>query len=218
MFDFSIDEDYQRPKTRAVDLFRLLFQQNQSQRQPDYSQYSQQPEFRRAFQENFTPQAQAPTPYKRFGTGSTLMDALRQRESGGNYKSQNTLGYTGAYQFGAPALETVGYLKPGVGRQGNQALNNPQNWSIPGGKQAFLANKELQDAAMRKLMESNRKTLTKMGLIKPGMSEKVINAMLAAAHLAGPGGVKALLSGKNRRDAYGTGAQEYYNLGLNTEA
>lgn len=145
-----------------------------------------------------------------------LMSALRQRESGGNYGAQNNLGYTGAYQFGAPALETVGYLRPGTGRRGNEALHDPANWTIPGGREAFLSNKELQDMAMKKLMASNQQRLKSMGLVNQQTPPNVLNAMLAAAHLAGPGGVKALLSGRNRRDAYGTPASEYYNLGFRT--
>ncbi len=153
-------------------------------------------------------------PNQQFGEGSNLMDMLRRRESSGNYGAINNLGYTGAYQFGAPALETVGYLRKGAGRQGNRALDNPANWTIPGGKQAFLSNKELQDEAMRKLMQANRSSLERQGIINENTSPQIINAMLSAAHIAGPGGVKALMQGQNRKDAYGTDAQEYYNMGL----
>jgi hypothetical protein len=142
-----------------------------------------------------------------------LMSKLRQRESGGNYGAKNSLGYSGAYQFGAPALETVGYLKKGTGSQGNKALSNPDNWTIPGGLKQYMSNPAIQDEAMRRLMASNKKTLEKMGMINPNTPQQAINGMLAAAHLAGPGGVKKMFSGANPRDAYGTGAREYYNLG-----
>lgn len=146
------------------------------------------------------------------GTGD-LMSKLRQRESGGNYGITNSLGYTGAYQFGAPALETVGYLKPGTGRAGNKALKNPSNWTLPGGLQEYLSNPAIQDEAMRRLMNSNKGTLTKMGLINRNTPSQDVNGMLAAAHLAGPGGVRKMMRGSNPRDAYGTGAREYFNLG-----
>jgi len=146
--------------------------------------------------------------------GQSLMDLLRNRESGGNYRAKNSLGFLGGYQFGAPALESVGYLKKGAGRLGNQALNNPNNWKIPGGKEAYLANKELQDKAFQQLAKLHENQLRRMNLITDQTDKKTINAMLAAAHLSGPGGVKALLKGKNRKDAYGTGAKEYFNLGL----
>lgn len=35
---------------------------------------------------------------------SIAMNALKQRESGGNYQANNGVGYFGAYQFGAEAL------------------------------------------------------------------------------------------------------------------
>jgi len=142
-----------------------------------------------------------------------LMSRLRQRESGGDYGVRNKLGYSGAYQFGAPALETVGMLKPGTGRYGNKALQNPENWTIPGGLEQYMSNPAIQDEAMRRLMSANKQSLTKMGLINRNTSPQDVNGMLAAAHLSGPGGVKKMMRGENPRDAFGTGAREYYNLG-----
>lgn len=146
--------------------------------------------------------------------GRGLMDLIRKRESGGNYKAQNTLGFLGGYQFGAPALEAIHYLKKGAGKLGNKALSNPQNWLIPGGKEAFLGNKNLQDKAFQILTKLHENQLKKMGLITSQTDARTKNAMLAAAHLGGPGGVKELLKGRNRKDAYGTGIREYFNLGL----
>lgn len=40
-----------------------------------------------------------------------LFQALRQRESNGNYGIINTIGYAGAYQFGASLLMGLGYIK-----------------------------------------------------------------------------------------------------------
>jgi hypothetical protein len=151
------------------------------------------------------------------GGGGGLMNVLRQRESGGNYGIQNTLGYAGAYQFGAKALEDTGLLRPGAGRLGNKGLNNENNWTIPGGKRAFLASPELQDMAMQRLMERNKDTMTRMGLINEATPPGVINGLLAAAHIAGPGGAKKLMQGRNPRDAYGTGAAEYFRLGMQSD-
>lgn len=144
----------------------------------------------------------------------SLMNLLKQRESKGNYAIRNNLGFSGAYQFGAPALEDVGLLKKGAGKLGNKGLKNPSNWLIPGGLESFLSNKTIQDDAMRKLMDRNRSTLKKMGLIKENTPQNLINAMLAAAHLGGPGGVKNYLRGINSRDAYGTPISEYFKLGM----
>lgn len=208
MFDFNVDENDGQDEYFIPYLFSILNQQRYQR--PTYSRE----------QENYSyqqPKYQYPSPNynENFGAdGNDLMSDLRHRESGGNYGAVNKLGYSGAYQFGAPALEDLGYLRPGSSRHGNKALNNPMNWTIPGGKEAFLANRELQDTAMRRFMDLNRSKLQKMGLINANTSPQRINAMLAAAHLAGPGGVKSLLAGRNLRDAFGTGAQEYFNLGM----
>ena len=142
-----------------------------------------------------------------------VMSRLRKRESGGNYGAVNKYGYAGAYQFGAPALETAGMLKPGTGRYGNKALQNPENWTIPGGLEQYMSNPAIQDEAMRRLMNRNRQTLTNMKIINENTSPQEINGLLAAAHIAGPGGVKKMVRGGNPRDAFGTGAREYYTLG-----
>lgn len=205
-----------RNLAETLKLIALSKQLNGSQRneQTQYSWENYNPD--RPYNPNYDPTSPTGKIGFKSGTLGDLMAVLRQRESGGNYGAQNTLGYSGAYQFGAPALETVGYLKPGTGNQGNQALNDPSNWTIPGGKEAFLKNKSLQDMAMKKLMESNRQKLQSMGIVNKQTPPHILNAMLAAAHLAGPGGVKALLGGRNRKDAYGTPASEYFNLGLRT--
>jgi len=149
------------------------------------------------------------------GNANPLMSMLKQRESGGNYGIRNNLGYSGAYQFGAEALEDLGLLKPGSSKQGNSALETPDNWNLPGGLNAYLNDPELQDHIMQKYMDLNKKRLQQMGLITSMSTPQEINAMLAAAHLGGVGGVKAMHQGHNRRDANGTGVNEYYNMGMN---
>lgn len=148
-----------------------------------------------------------------FGKGTDLMSLIRQKESSGNYRASNKLGFTGAYQFGAPALETVGYLKKGAGKRGNSALKDPSNWTIPGGQEAFLSSRELQDQAFKKLSETNKRTLQKLGVINSRTDPRTINAMLAAAHISGPGGVQALMRGQNRKDAAGGSAQSHWDTG-----
>ncbi|MGA0828849.1 MAG: hypothetical protein ACO3PP_02545, partial [Flavobacteriaceae bacterium] len=51
--------------------------------------------------------------------------------------SVQTLGFLGKYQFGAAALEDMGLIKKGASKGGNKVLNDPSNWNIPGGKEAF---------------------------------------------------------------------------------
>jgi hypothetical protein len=231
-----MDPKYQDEQSQLSPLVMALLamQQNQPQAQSqqqqipeDYLQYllrqqgqeGEEPYSPFGSQEQMLTRARRPSrfpnPMSEFEGEDTgdLMSRLRQRESGGDYGVRNKLGYSGAYQFGAPALETVGMLKPGTGRYGNKALQNPENWTIPGGLEQYMSNPAIQDEAMRRLMNSNKRTLTNMGLINQSTSPQDINGMLAAAHLAGPGGVKKMMRGGNPRDAFGTGAREYYNLG-----
>jgi len=64
---------------------------------------------------------------------ATLKDALLFRESSGDYSKVNDIGYAGGFQFGAQALETIGYLKKGSSGAGNSALDDPSNWTGKGG-------------------------------------------------------------------------------------
>jgi hypothetical protein len=231
-----MDPKYQDQQSQVSPLVLALLAMQQNQQQPhnqqqqvpdDYLQYllrqqgqeAEEPYSPFGSQEQMLTRARRSSrfsnPMSEFEAEDTgdLMSRLRQRESGGDYGIRNKLGYSGAYQFGAPALETVGMLKPGTGRYGNKALQNPENWTIPGGLEQYMSNPAIQDEAMRRLMNSNKQSLTNMGLINKNTSPQDINGMLAAAHLSGPGGVKKMMRGGNPRDAFGTGAREYYNLG-----
>jgi hypothetical protein len=192
------------------EIFHHLTGKNQGQEAPQ-NQYGYQPQGQYGYQ----PQQYGSAGFNPYeGQNNPLMAMLRQRESGGNYGIRNNLGYSGAYQFGAAALEDLGLLKPGSSRVGNSAMHNPENWNLPGGLDAFLSNPKLQDEAMRSYMEHNRRQLEQTGLINPDTSPEEVNAMLAAAHLGGVGGVKAMKRGQNRRDAYGTSVGDYYRMGL----
>jgi len=224
MFNFS-SGSYNRPPNpypALFDAFMNMFQRNEvpgetSELSQFVSPYDVTPQIHRKMKiaEN-TPET--PQMSKKQGVLSqmtgNLMDILRNRESGNNYKAVNNLGYLGGYQFGAKALEDIGFLSKGASKAGNKALNNPKNWTIPGGRDAFLNNPTIQDSAMRKFMARNQQTLTKMGLIKENTPQHIINGMLAAAHLGGPGNVKNYLKGINFRDAYGTPVSEYFKMGM----
>jgi len=143
--------------------------------------------------------------------------AIGQRESGGNYKAVNSLGYLGKYQFGAMALEDMGLVKSGVGRKGQKALDDSENWTIDGGKQAFLNNPQLQDSTMKKYTMQNRKALERLKVLNKDSSTEEVGGYLASAHLLGPGGARDLSQGKSGSDAYGTSASTYYALGTTTQ-
>ena len=56
-----------------------------------------------------------------------LRKRMLQRESSGNYSSVNPDKYVGGYQFGAEALEDLGYIKKGERvKLGNKAMWNPK--------------------------------------------------------------------------------------------
>ena len=121
-------------------------------------------------------------------------EALAFKESQGNYFKVNTLGYLGKYQFGASTLELLGVYNP------SYFLNNPTLQ-----ERAFIANLERNKWILRReiLLYQNRWV---------GGVLVTESGILAAAHLAGPGGIqKFLRSGGtfNKADAYGTSIGKY---------
>lgn len=156
-------------------------------------------------------QEQAADPNAMF---SNLQNAMLKRESNGDYTVTNSLGYVGGYQFGAQALETLGYLKPGSSRQGNSALNNPSNWTGKNGLNSvddFKVNPEAQDAAFKENAEFNFNQLNRLGVINDSSTDAEIGGYLAASHLLGAGGARNLTD----QDAYGTSGTEYFEIGSN---
>lgn len=141
-------------------------------------------------------------------------EKIGEKESGGNYSAVNTLGYLGKYQFGAMALQDMGLVKKGTSLKG---LDSPENWNIPGGKQAFLNNAQLQEETMLRYTRQNYSTLNRIGVVNKDSSPQEVAGYLAASHLLGPGGAKQLAQGDIRADAYGTTSASYYKVGLATQ-
>lgn len=144
-----------------------------------------------------------------------LRKAVLQRESSGRYGEVNQLGFVGGYQFGAAALEDLGYVKPGTWSSGgNRALNNPSNWRTPPGSlDGFLNDTSLQDKAYVQYTNRNISSLEKMGVLKPGDDPTKVAGYATTAHLLGAGGAKKLSEGVVGADANGTKGTEYYALG-----
>ena len=141
----------------------------------------------------------------------SLRAALLKRESSNNYSAVNQFGFIGGYQMGSMALEDIGLVKKGVGKMGNAALNNPANWNIPGGKAAFLRDTGMQDKAFVDFANKNVRYLK--DVIKPDTPPGDLAGYLAAAHLKGAGGARALSRGKVTADANGTKTTEYFKIG-----
>jgi len=124
---------------------------------------------------------------------SDFLDDIGMVESSGRYKIINTYGYMGKYQFSKATLKSIGIkIKP----------------------QDFLNNPELQEIAMKRLLDANKNTLRKY-ITK--YSESTVqgikiseSGILAAAHIAGAGNVKKFFdNGQDFKDGYGTKLTDY---------
>ena len=158
-----------------------------------------------------------------------LMDALGQRESGSvaggtqNYSITNQLGYVGKYQFGAAALQTLGYVTwpvPAKARK-NSDLSSSNIWTGKNGCSSledWKANKNnCQEVAMYELLRSNYNSLKDLGVVTTEDKVDVVSGYLAVAHLLGPGGARDLKRGIINKDGNGTSAYEYFELGVRAQ-
>ncbi len=160
------------------------------------------------------------------GSYEDFFDALRQRESGGDYTVVNSAGFLGAYQFGEAALVDLGFVT-----NDGSPFDNQYNGTFTGKAGVhsvgdFLNSVTAQDQAAAEwfpllwnrirandLEFYDGQTLNGVLLTKTGM--------VAAAHLLGVGGLKNfILSGgvDAGADGFGTSIVEYINLLGNYEA
>ena len=153
-------------------------------------------------------------------SAKAVRDAVRARESSNNYQQPgNQRGYIGGYQFGTAALQDVGLVKNGTYNRNqsdianNAKLNDPNVWTIKGGKQTFLNSPELQDQAFDRYASQNVKTLKRLGTIDSNTPESDIGGYAAASHISGAGGARDLAKGTIRADANGTTNRDYFSLG-----
>ncbi len=120
--------------------------------------------------------------------------AVAFQESRGQYRLINTLGYMGKYQFGQITLAALGVHDP----------------------QGFLLNPSLQEEVFYVFLARNKWILEKdikryEGKIIDGV-EVTESGILAAAHLAGPGGIRKYLRSGGRHgatDIFGTTIKHY---------
>lgn len=147
---------------------------------------------------------------------SNFQSALLDRESGGNYDAVNQGGYLGGYQFSAQTLETLGFLKKDSSRFGNDAFNDPSNWTGKEGvrsREAFLNNPSAQDLAFQENLAFNRRVLENRGVIDKNTSDEDVHGWLASAHLLGASQAAVDLKAT---DGNGISGQEYFDLGKNS--
>lgn len=162
----------------------------------------------------------------------TLALFLGQRESGSNYRplnktaagrgwplGMNQSGFVGMYQVGAAGLEEARFIKPGMSKKGNRGcLLDASNWTslCPGGLEQFLNTPELQELAFARFTNKNKIYIR--NILTPSTSPQDLGGYLAAAHLTGHTGAKALASGKISKDANGASNAEYYRIGATSQS
>jgi len=136
---------------------------------------------------------------ERFKQFLELRGHIRVRESACRWDVVNSIGAMGYYQFLESTLVYLGY----------HGITAEAFRKDPG-----IFPPDMQDAAFKAYVDSNiiklKKYESMIGkTIRPGV---VItrSGIVAAAHLAGPGGVRIFLSGKgNPKDQYGTSVEDY---------
>ena len=136
-------------------------------------------------------------------------EALAFKESQGNYKVVNKLGYLGKYQFGKTTLERFKIYNT------EAFLNDPELQ-----EKAFIALCKLNKYILRKdIRRSVGKTINGIKITESGI--------LAAAHLSGAGNVKKYLRSNGQirfSDAFGSSLESYlrkfkgYNVSSHIEA
>ena len=123
-------------------------------------------------------------------------EAVGFKESRSRYDIINQFGYLGKYQFGKGTLKMLGVYNS------HEFLNSPELQEA-----AFYANASRNKWILRREIKKYvGKTINGVQITESGI--------LAAAHLAGPGGVKSYLrsNGKNYfSDAFGTTISYYLN-------
>lgn len=121
-------------------------------------------------------------------------EAIGIKESQGQYKLVNTLGYMGKYQFGTSALRTLGI------HSNSEFLNNPLLQ-----EKAFIALVKINKSKLQDIIEIYKgKTVDGVKITESGI--------LAAAHLGGAGSVRKYLESNGKKkchDGYGTSIRSY---------
>lgn len=145
---------------------------------------------------------------------NNIKEKIGKRESSGNYKAENRFGFIGKYQFGAPLLIDLGYVKPGTK---NSDLNDNSVWTGKGGvnsKETWLSNKDAQEKAMDESLELRFKRLKRLGVIDDSTPTDVVAGYIATAHLVGEGGAQKIAKGIDSRDANNVSGNEYFDIGF----
>jgi len=161
--------------------------------------------------------------------------AIGKRESlgakGGQLRAKNKYGYRGKYQFGAQALESIGFLKAGTWKKGprdnKKLMENSSNWiggtdkngnPLPKSLEAYLSSEEMQDLAFHKNALFNRKVMRGKGGIGMetwnSLSKEERAFMVGAAHISGAASTVSQFNKGDfgKKDAFGTESSVMGNI------
>jgi len=173
-------------------------------------------------------------PLERVETLQGFDRGLMQRESSGDPRKMNQLGYAGLYQFGAPRLVDLGVYAPGGAENiATWSKGGTNKWTgtfnIPGHPEVktiedFRNNAAAQQAVYAIHTQKMDQEIEQQGLAqyigKPiggvVMTREAIKAMM---HLGGAGGAKKYLASGGEvdpADANGTKLSDYAKLGART--
>lgn len=134
------------------------------------------------------------------GDYNRFIYTLGKAEGGGSYSALNSLGYMGKYQFGELALTDLGYCTRDKMPGQKCTIWTPKSQKRGVSTfQHFLSNGPFQELVMKEHLASGYRYQRTLGLEK--YLGKTVNGvfitgsgMLAASHLAGPGGLKCFLT------------------------
>ena len=149
------------------------------------------------------------------GSYGQFLNALGNRESGGDYGAVNQFNYLGKYQFGEAALIDVGYYRA----DGSSANDWKAGfWTGRDGvdsKAEFLADHAAQENAIRAYMVLQWSYLGPMqkydGQVLGGL-KLTVSGLLAGAHLVGAGAVATVINSGGSivpKDGNGVAVTEY---------
>lgn len=148
-----------------------------------------------------------------------LRDALKQRESSGDYKAVNPKTfYVGAYQMGWMMLTDIRYVS---GAGSNSQLKEDKYWLGKNGIKSltdWFNSSAVQDSAFLEELKKNFTYLKQGGVINEQTNRETLAGLLAAAHLVGWAGARALTNGTIKKDSSNVTSKEYYDIGFKSVA
>lgn len=138
-------------------------------------------------------------------------ECLGKAESNNDWKAVNRLGYLGRYQFGAQALEDVGFINKGCYAKYKNSV--PKScWKV-GSRKSFLNNKTSQNLALKRLFNRNHKRLVYYKVLSKSSTQSQIAQALFVSHLLGAYAAKKYFKNKiDGKDANGTTASKYAKI------